>query len=194
MRADEAASLAIRPGKDGSLTPEVLRERWPAEVHGIGMPTSHVLEAQVCGGTIPMLRPRLEWDDLIDTLIEPEEGLCARRARFTEAHVVEHIAALGAGRLTVEAIEDLAEAFIDSERTVPWLTAPAAPRRSTPPSTTACWRNGSSTWWATSASRRSRPSRRAWSRRPSQPKRPASVPTRAAPSRPCAPPDRPSAP
>jgi hypothetical protein len=83
MRADEAASLAIRPGKDGSLTPEVLRERWPAEVHGIGMPTSHVLEAQVCGGTIPMLRPRLEWDDLIDTLIEPEEGSPRRTSSST---------------------------------------------------------------------------------------------------------------
>jgi conjugative relaxase-like TrwC/TraI family protein len=118
MWADEAASLATRPRKDGSLTPEVLRERWQAEVDGIGMPTGHALDAQVCGRTIPRLRPRLEWDVLVDALIEPEEGLCARRARFNEAHVVEHIAALGAGRLTVEAIEDLAEAFIDSEHTV----------------------------------------------------------------------------
>jgi len=118
MWADEAASLATRPRKDGSLTPEVLRERWQTEVDGIGMPTGHALDAQVCGRTIPMLRPRLEWGDLVDALIDPEEGLCARRARFNEAHVVEHIAALGAGRLTVEAIEDLAEAFIDSEHTV----------------------------------------------------------------------------
>jgi hypothetical protein len=119
MWADEAASLATRPRKDGSLTPEVLRERWQAEVDGIGMPIGHALEAQVCGRTIPALRPLLEWDDLVDALIEPGEGLCARRARFNEAHVVEHIAAVGAGRLTVEAIEDLAEAFIDSEHTVP---------------------------------------------------------------------------
>jgi len=118
MWADEAAALATRPRKDASLTPEVLRERWQAEVEGIGMPTGHALEAQVCGRTIPMLRPRLEWDDLVGALIEPEEGLCARRARFNEAHVVEHIAALGAGRLTVEVVEDLAEAFIDSEHTV----------------------------------------------------------------------------
>ena len=64
MWADEAASLATRPRKDGSLTPEVLREEWQAEVDGIGMPTGHALDAQVCGRTIPMLRPRLEWDDL----------------------------------------------------------------------------------------------------------------------------------
>src|SRR5207237_7093666 len=75
-------------------------------------------EAAVCGRTIPEFRARLEWDDVVDALIEPEEGLCAHRTRFNEAHVVEHIAALGAGRLTVETIEDLAEAFIDSEHTV----------------------------------------------------------------------------
>ncbi|MCA1832879.1 MAG: relaxase domain-containing protein [Actinobacteria bacterium] len=119
MWADEAASLATRPRRDGSLTPEVLRERWQAEADGIGMPTGHALEAEVCGRTIPMLRPGLEWDDLVDALIEPEEGLCARRARFNEAHVVEHIAALGAGRLPVDAIEDLADAFLASEHAVP---------------------------------------------------------------------------
>jgi conjugative relaxase-like TrwC/TraI family protein len=119
MWADETASLATRPRKDGSLTPEVLRERWQAEADEIGMPTGHALEAQICGRTIPTLQPQLEWDDLVDALIEPEEGLCARQARFNEAHVVEHIAAAGAGRLTVEAIEDMAEAFIDSEHTVP---------------------------------------------------------------------------
>jgi conjugative relaxase-like TrwC/TraI family protein len=118
MRADEAASLATRPRKDGSLTPEMLRERWQAEADGIGLPTGHALEAQACDRTISMLRPRVEWDDVVDALIEPEEGLCARRARFTEAHVVEHIAALGAGCLSVEAIEDLARAFVDSEHAV----------------------------------------------------------------------------
>jgi hypothetical protein len=119
MRADDAASLATRPRKDGSLTPEVLRQRWQAEADTIGMPTGHALEAEVCGRTIPSLQPRLEWDDVVDALIEPDEGLCARRARFREAHVVEHIAALGAGRLTTDNVEDLAAAFIGSEHTVP---------------------------------------------------------------------------
>src|SRR5438105_8419765 len=119
MRADDAASLATRPRKDGSLTPEVLRQRWQAEADTVGMPTGHALEAEVCGRTIASLRPGLEWDDVVDALIEPEAGLCARRARFREAHVVEHIAALGAGRLTTANVEDLAAAFIGSEHTVP---------------------------------------------------------------------------
>jgi conjugative relaxase-like TrwC/TraI family protein len=118
MWADEAASLATRPRKDGSLTPEVLRERWQTEADAVGMPTGHALEAQVCGRTLAELRPRLEWDDVVDALIEPEEGLCARRARFNEAHVVERVAALGAGRLPVEAVEDLAGAFLESDHAV----------------------------------------------------------------------------
>jgi conjugative relaxase-like TrwC/TraI family protein len=118
MRADDAASLATRPRKDGSLTPEMLQQRWQAEADTNGIPTGHALEAEVCGRTSPELRPELEWDDVVDSLIEPEAGLCARRARFREAHVVEHIAALGGGRLNVEAIEDLAAAFIASEHTV----------------------------------------------------------------------------
>ncbi|MGH9002745.1 MAG: AAA family ATPase, partial [Acidimicrobiia bacterium] len=100
------------------MTPEVLRERWQTEADTIGMPTGHALEAHVCGRTIPELRPRLEWDDLVDALIEPDEGLCARRSRFNEAQVVERVAAFGAGRLTVDAIEDYTEAFFESEHAV----------------------------------------------------------------------------
>ncbi|MCA1844397.1 MAG: AAA family ATPase, partial [Actinobacteria bacterium] len=118
MRADEAASLATRPRKDGSLTPETLRGRWQTEADALGMPTGHALEARVCGRTIPELRPGVEWDDLVDALIEPDEGLCARRARFNEAQVVERIAAFGAGRLTVDAIEDAAAAFLESDHAV----------------------------------------------------------------------------
>jgi conjugative relaxase-like TrwC/TraI family protein len=118
MQADEAASLATRPRKDGSLTPEVLRERWQAEADGIGLPTGHALEAQVCHRVIPELRPRLAWDDAVDALIDPETGVCAHRARFGEAHVVERVAALGAGRLDVDAIEDLTWAFLHSDDAV----------------------------------------------------------------------------
>ena len=57
---------------------------------------------QVCDRVIPGLRPRLEWDDVVEALDRPEDGLCAHRARFSEAHVVEQIAALGAGRLHVD--------------------------------------------------------------------------------------------
>jgi conjugative relaxase-like TrwC/TraI family protein len=118
MRADEAASLATRPRKDGSLTPEVLRERWQAEADGIGLPTGHALEAHVCDRVIPGLRPRLEWDDVADALIDPEDGLCAHQARFNKANVVEQIAALGAGRLHVETIEDLTAEFLDTDDAV----------------------------------------------------------------------------
>ena len=118
MQADEAASLATRPRKAGSLTPEVLRERWQAEAEGIGLPTGHALEAHVCHRTIPELRPRLAWDDTVNALIDPEAGLCAHKARFGEAHVVERVAALGAGRLDVDVIEDLTWAFLDSENAV----------------------------------------------------------------------------
>jgi conjugative relaxase-like TrwC/TraI family protein len=118
MRAEEAASLATRPRKDGFLTPEVLRGRWQSEADAIGVPTGHALEARVCGRTIPERMPGLEWDDLVDALIEPDEGLCARRTKFNEAQVVERVAAFGAGRLTVEAIEDYAAAFLQSDHAV----------------------------------------------------------------------------
>ncbi|HEY3238350.1 MAG TPA: MobF family relaxase, partial [Acidimicrobiia bacterium] len=119
MKADEAASLATRPRKDGSLTPEVLREQWQIEADGIGLPSGHALEAHVCGRVLsPELRTRLGWEDLVDTLIDPEEGLCAHRARFNEAHVVERVAAVGCGRLDVTDIERLTDEFLDSGEAV----------------------------------------------------------------------------
>jgi len=107
------------PAPQGRLPhPEVLRERWQTEADAIGLPTGHALEAQVCGRIIPELQPQVEWDDLVDALIEPDEGLCVRRARFNEAQVVERVAAFGAGRLTVEDIEDCADAFVESDHAV----------------------------------------------------------------------------
>ena len=119
MWADEAASLATRPRKDGSLTPELLRERWQTEADQIGLPNGHALEAQVCNRVIPELRPSLDWDDTVEGLVDPEKGLCAHRARFNEAQAVERVAALGAGRLDVDAIEDLTSAFLNSDDAVP---------------------------------------------------------------------------
>jgi conjugative relaxase-like TrwC/TraI family protein len=118
MQADDNASLATRSAKDRSYTPEMLRERWQSEADQIGMPVGHALEAEACGRTAPELQPAPEWDDVVQTLIDPERGLCARRARFREAHVVEQVAALGGGRLDVAAVERLATAFLDSEEAV----------------------------------------------------------------------------
>ena len=112
MRADDAASLATRPSKNGSFTPEGLRERWQAEADVAGLPTGHALEAQVTGRAL--VPPALEWDDVVSILIDQEDGLCAHRPRFKEAHVVERIAALGGGRLDVEDIEWLTADFLVS--------------------------------------------------------------------------------
>jgi conjugative relaxase-like TrwC/TraI family protein len=116
MRADNAASLATRPAKDPSLTPEVLRQRWQEEADEVGLPTGHALEAQVADRAL--VRAPLRWDDLADALVDPEEGLCSHRARFGEAHVVERVAAFGAGRLDVGAIEDLTVEFLKSGEAV----------------------------------------------------------------------------
>ena len=39
------------------------------------------------------------WDEMAETLVDPEVGLCSRSARFTAADVVEHLCALSGGRL-----------------------------------------------------------------------------------------------
>ncbi len=46
MRADEAASVATRPGKDRTLTPEHLRQRWHTEAAAVGLPTGAALLGQ----------------------------------------------------------------------------------------------------------------------------------------------------
>jgi conjugative relaxase-like TrwC/TraI family protein len=117
MRADDAASLATRPAKDGSLTPELLRERWGSEADEVGLPAGHALEAEVTGRLINP-SPLPAWDEVADTLVDPDEGLCARRTRFGEAHVVERVAALGAGRFEVGAIEGLARRFLATDDAV----------------------------------------------------------------------------
>src|SRR5581483_9459180 len=48
--------------------PEILRHRWQIEADGIGLPTGHALEAEVCGRTTPAVQPPLAWDDVVDAL------------------------------------------------------------------------------------------------------------------------------
>jgi len=116
MRADERASLATRRLKDPSLTPELLRERWAGEATAVGLASGVELEAGVLQRL--GLRPELSYEDITDALLDPEDGLCARDARFGEAQVVERIAALGAGRLSVEEVVGHARDFLASEHVV----------------------------------------------------------------------------
>jgi len=116
MKADERASLATRRPKDPSLTPELLRQRWDSEATAAGLASGPELEA----GVLHRLGPRTElsYEDIAAALLDAETGICARDARFGEAQVVERIAALGAGRLTVEEVLRHARAFLASEHVV----------------------------------------------------------------------------
>lgn len=51
-------------------------------------------------------------------LVDPDVGLCATRARFGHAHVVERVAALAAGRWTTSEIEALAQQFLATDLVV----------------------------------------------------------------------------
>lgn len=50
--------------------------------------------------------------DVTAALVDPETGLCATEARFTEAHVYEHVAAQSAGRWTTAEITTMASDFL----------------------------------------------------------------------------------
>lgn len=56
--------------------------------------------------------------EMFAALVDPDNGLRATEARFGHAHVVERVAALSGGRLTVAEIEDLAAAFLASEHVI----------------------------------------------------------------------------
>ena len=116
MRADEAASLATRRRKDRSLTPERLRDRWRAEAAQVGLNTGRRLEQMVADAGRGQRRrfSRTDVDCLLGRLVDPEVGLCAEDSWFTEAQVIEHIAAFGAGQLTSAQIQRFAHAFLHS--------------------------------------------------------------------------------
>lgn len=116
MRADDRASLATRGRKDRTLTPERLRSRWRDEAASAGIAGQARLRWSVCHQAAPAEPPQPA--EVFAALVDPETGLCATEARFGHAHVVERIAALGGGRLTVAEIEDLADAFLRSELVV----------------------------------------------------------------------------
>ena len=65
--------------------------------------------------------------ELFAALVDPATGLCAGDSRFGEAHVVERVAAISAGRLTTEEIVAVSERFLASGLVV--RLAPSAERR-----------------------------------------------------------------
>lgn len=129
MQANDAASLATRPRKNHSLTPTRLAERWDSEGIAVGLESAAGVEAAVVGRRqrAVELRP----DDVVAGLLDPETGLCANDARFSEAKVVERICAASAGRLTTAEILRLAEEFLSSEHVV--RLVPEADTRRRPP-------------------------------------------------------------
>ena len=128
MRADDYASVATRGSKDPGFTPELLRERWESEATALGLGEPEAVAALVCdrGVSLPDLGP----EEVFAALADPEVGLCAHDSRFGEAHVVEAVAAMGAGRWDVERITELAGKFLASEHVVRLMeTEPQAGQR-----------------------------------------------------------------
>jgi conjugative relaxase-like TrwC/TraI family protein len=118
MQADEAASVATRPRKDRTLTPSRLHDRWWAEADAVDLPIGDALLEAVRGAIPDRYLDRQQVLGLFDQLVDPETGLCAHDSRFAESHVVEAVAAWGAGRLTVDDIEILTRTFLDSNRVI----------------------------------------------------------------------------
>ena len=116
MQADDEASRATRIGKDHSLTPSLLAGRWEDEASQVGLPIGADLDRAVCGSAPALVRPG--WDEITAALVDPEQGLCSRSARFTKADVVERICAISGGRLSIEEMTATAERFVNSELAV----------------------------------------------------------------------------
>jgi hypothetical protein len=117
-------ALAARPAKDHCLTPALLAGRWHAEAAAVGLDVGRALDRVVCWRD-PSL-PALGYDAIVDALVDEETGLCAHIPRFDEPDVIEHVAALSAGRLTVDEIRDVTTRFLDSDLVVRLVPSRAA--------------------------------------------------------------------
>jgi hypothetical protein len=116
MRADDEASLATRPAKDHRLTPTLLTGRWRAEAEAVDLAVGQGLDRRVCWRE-PAL-PDLTYEEIVRCLIDEDIGVCAHSPRFDEPDVIEHIAGLSSGRLTVEEIRDVTKRFLHSDAVV----------------------------------------------------------------------------
>ena len=134
MRAGHVASLATRPAKDRSLTPERLRDRWADEATAAGLGDPATVEYAVLGRA--GVSRAVTFDEVAAALVHPETGLCANDSRFGEAHVTEKVAAVGGGRLTVAEIRAFTAAFLASAHVVRLSVDPAEAVRTPPTWTT----------------------------------------------------------
>ncbi len=117
MQADDEASLATRTGKDHSLTPSLLAGRWQqGGGRRSGWRSGPTWSGRCASRTRAVEAPG--WEEISQTLVDPEVGLCAHSARFTPADVVEHICALSGGRLDLEEITAMADRFLASDLAV----------------------------------------------------------------------------
>jgi len=127
MVADDQASIDTRPAKDPALTPDRLRDRWHAEAIAVGLQPGPGVDDLVAGRDVTRPGP-IRDADVFASLCDPATGLCATESRFGEAHVVERIAALSAGRLEIDEIVAMTNRFLASGPVVR-LTPDAAGRR-----------------------------------------------------------------
>src|SRR3546814_1675860 len=116
MKADDRASLATRDRKNKELTPEALRERWADEAARAGITPGRNLLRTVRHQTSH--EPLVDQVGVFAALVDPDSGMCATKARFGHAQVVERVAALSAGRWTTGEIETLADEFLASDLVV----------------------------------------------------------------------------
>ncbi len=138
MQADDEASLATRTGKDHSLTPSLLAERWRREADAVDLAVGTEFERAVCFANPGVEAPG--WKEITRVLTDPEVGLCAHSARFTHADVVEHICALSGGRLDLEEITARADRFLSSDLAVRLTPDDQVGRRKAPQWSTAAHR------------------------------------------------------
>ena len=113
MPADEVASLATRRRKNLDWTPAVLTGRWHDEAATVHLPVGTALTQKVLGAAAGGERPP-SIKEVFTRLVDPEIGMCAHDARFGEAQVIEHVAAIGARAWNATDIQAIARRFLAS--------------------------------------------------------------------------------
>jgi conjugative relaxase-like TrwC/TraI family protein len=129
MRADDRASLATRQKKDKSATPEQLRQRWVDEAEAVGLRPGRGVDDVVVARQVERLSPATD-REIFAALVDAATGLCATESRFCEAHVVERVAALSCGRMSLDDVLGASERFLASDLVV--RLAPDLRRRRPP--------------------------------------------------------------